>query len=591
MNAENLQYLLQNPNKITETDLEAMEELVVQNPYFQIGHLLIAKYAQDNESMLAPQKVRRAAVYAFDRKLLRELIHLNPKDNQEGELRMKYDETKSFFDLVVLDLDKENTSKLGEPHNNHKKETTIEWQNPASEANALQLFNDGKIQEAHAMYSEIASQNPDKYDEFVDKWLKLSSNLPKEAFEDDNDDNNDNHNHTNLVQENKEMTDDKTIVEIEVENNDQQNNETDADTVVISAQENIENEEVLEEKIPEIIVELEQNIIIKDTENSKPTDEIDAFFQDIATDNLPDYTHLNEGIALGLYYDGKEKEAIDMYKKLIELYPDRQEYYQEQLITLIGKTAYQKNIAPLIPKIQKNEAPQVIPKDISEASVILLEKDRIVAQGELEVSENIEKQDLTPVIDGIKEEAFFENIGTQKALEEPGEIVKLTAEEKPFFEGVIAQASEGVAGQSEEEIIIASQPLDKINITEIEDQDAQVILLTESQAIALFNQGKLLDAVEVYQQLGKQNPIKTSYYESQIALLQKSIDDNIKVQNATEQTPSATIVENAEINEGVAIRLFTQGKIVEAIAIYEQLIVLNPDKTKHYLRQIDVLKD
>jgi len=68
--------LLARPAALGEADVRALEQLAAAFPYCQTAHLLLAKAAHDHGSMLAGQRLRRAATYAADRARLRELIEL-----------------------------------------------------------------------------------------------------------------------------------------------------------------------------------------------------------------------------------------------------------------------------------------------------------------------------------------------------------------------------------------------------------------------------------------------------------------------------------------------------------------------------------
>jgi predicted negative regulator of RcsB-dependent stress response len=68
--------LLAHPASLTEANVRELEQLAQAFPYCQTAHLLLAKAAHDQGSMLASQRLRRAATYAADRALLRQLIEL-----------------------------------------------------------------------------------------------------------------------------------------------------------------------------------------------------------------------------------------------------------------------------------------------------------------------------------------------------------------------------------------------------------------------------------------------------------------------------------------------------------------------------------
>ena len=76
MTRATLLHLLAHPTALGGADVRALEELAEAFPYCQTAHLLLAKAAHDHDSMLAAQRLRRAATYATDRAQLRRLIEL-----------------------------------------------------------------------------------------------------------------------------------------------------------------------------------------------------------------------------------------------------------------------------------------------------------------------------------------------------------------------------------------------------------------------------------------------------------------------------------------------------------------------------------
>jgi len=533
MTAENLQNVLVHPYQIAESELESLEELVTQFPYFQLGHLLIAKYAHDQESMLAPQKTRRAAVYAYERRQLRRLILLLPATQEDDRktpttnLGRELKNSKSFFELLpAIELDEaahaykpteeKQEEVVAEPKTNMKTllKEPIEtiWENQLSESDAIALFNEGRITEAAQMYETLAKQNPNQATEYQQKWASLVSNIENEKPEQ----------------------------------------------------------------------EITQTVIVQ--EETKEVENIEAFFEHIVPDGQPDYLHFNEGLALGLYYDNKVPEAIDMYKKLMEIYPERREYYQEQVMMLVGKKIYNASFEQI-----NKTSPKEIVLEIQPEAQIVVEPEtetQVVIEPETETQVVIEPETETQVVVEPETERqqsiqdFFEDIEIEPISQISRNLAintnaYLTNEEKPFFDDI-------------EDFAIA--PIEKIETPQPDATtiDAEVVFLTESQAISLFNQGKMQDAIAIYDQLIKQNPPKTSYYQSQIRVLRETIQEALRPakKSVMENKPA----ENEEPSEDLAIRYFTMERTAEAIAIYEQLMEKHPEKRKHYLRQIDVLK-
>lgn len=69
-----LLHVLDHPTAIAPAEVHELEQLAQAFPYCQTAHLLLAKAAHDQGTMLASQRLRRAATYATDRELLRRLI-------------------------------------------------------------------------------------------------------------------------------------------------------------------------------------------------------------------------------------------------------------------------------------------------------------------------------------------------------------------------------------------------------------------------------------------------------------------------------------------------------------------------------------
>ncbi|TGE28414.1 hypothetical protein [Hymenobacter metallicola] len=74
MTRASLLQILDHVSAISESEIRELEQLAAAFPYCQTAHVLLAKAAHDQGSMLASQRLRRAATYATDRQLLRQLI-------------------------------------------------------------------------------------------------------------------------------------------------------------------------------------------------------------------------------------------------------------------------------------------------------------------------------------------------------------------------------------------------------------------------------------------------------------------------------------------------------------------------------------
>jgi tetratricopeptide (TPR) repeat protein len=74
MNKDQFLHAIKHPAGISAQDLEMLEDVVENFPYCQLAHLLIAKANYDQSSMLAQQKLKKAAAYAINRDVLKKLV-------------------------------------------------------------------------------------------------------------------------------------------------------------------------------------------------------------------------------------------------------------------------------------------------------------------------------------------------------------------------------------------------------------------------------------------------------------------------------------------------------------------------------------
>jgi tetratricopeptide (TPR) repeat protein len=74
LNKQTFIQLIKNPSGITPEQLLELEKVVAGFPYCQSAYILIAKQAAETGSMLADQKLKKAAAYTLDRKNLKKLL-------------------------------------------------------------------------------------------------------------------------------------------------------------------------------------------------------------------------------------------------------------------------------------------------------------------------------------------------------------------------------------------------------------------------------------------------------------------------------------------------------------------------------------
>jgi len=157
MNTEKIIALINAPQNILSLDVTNLDSLLLKHPYFQSGHLLLAKGLLNTDSIRYNQQLKKAAAYSFDRKKLFSLITLN-----------KISKTKA---TVIKELQAESIEEkleLGKPlaFNESENHSFSEW---------LTLLNVKKIERKEDQ-KEVSL-----IDNFLEKEVKISR-PKKEAF-------------------------------------------------------------------------------------------------------------------------------------------------------------------------------------------------------------------------------------------------------------------------------------------------------------------------------------------------------------------------------------------------------------------------
>ena len=80
MNKQKLLSLIDKQSGISSKDLESLESLVEEHPYFQGGHNLIAKTHQIHKTLGATDKLHKAAIYTPNRGYLKQIIEEDPAE-------------------------------------------------------------------------------------------------------------------------------------------------------------------------------------------------------------------------------------------------------------------------------------------------------------------------------------------------------------------------------------------------------------------------------------------------------------------------------------------------------------------------------
>ena len=157
MNTEKIIALINAPQNILSLDVTNLDSLLLKHPYFQSGHLLLAKGLLNTDSIRYNQQLKKAAAYSLDRKKLFSLITLNKISKTEA--------------TVIKELQAESIEEkleLGKPlaFNESENHSFSEW---------LTLLNVKKIERKEDQ-KEVSL-----IDNFLEKEVKIKR-PKKEAF-------------------------------------------------------------------------------------------------------------------------------------------------------------------------------------------------------------------------------------------------------------------------------------------------------------------------------------------------------------------------------------------------------------------------
>ncbi|OJJ23850.1 hypothetical protein BKI52_05735 [marine bacterium AO1-C] len=358
MNKKALLYIIEDPAKINDVTLESLEDIAERFPYFHVAHVLLAKGSQDVEPVQAPNKIRRAAVYAYNRNLLRDLLSQEGKSDKTSKNGKESDEldqeetitveneTVSFFDAieekeesVVLDtFPDENETGNRTTDQSESKELSIDFDEEQDEYYAISLYNEGRIEEAKKHFHKLILRYPDKKDYYItqanllmDNTYEFDESLVAKVSESTS--KTEEESLTPVLEDSKEQT-----IEEDSSNNVLENDitETSEDTITEIEQ---EEKEDIEDSTPNVEVKEEEHL--ENTEESVfPADRLitdeDIDLSDKIVIDLGQ--ELDEYEAFDLYNDGKVEEARAHFDKLILRYPDKKEYFLNQANLLLDNT-------------------------------------------------------------------------------------------------------------------------------------------------------------------------------------------------------------------------------------------------------------
>jgi hypothetical protein len=85
MKKNNFKHSVNNPNLIQNNEVNKLQELLIEKPYFQTGQLLLAKGLLNTNSVRYNKQLKKAAAFCLEREKLFSLISLNTESKKVKE--------------------------------------------------------------------------------------------------------------------------------------------------------------------------------------------------------------------------------------------------------------------------------------------------------------------------------------------------------------------------------------------------------------------------------------------------------------------------------------------------------------------------
>ncbi|MCF6181672.1 hypothetical protein [Lutibacter sp.] len=154
MNADRLTYLINHPNNLTSQDIEKLEKIKKEFPYFQSVKAIQLKGLYNSKNYKYNESLKKTAAYTIDRNILFEFITSTP-------FLARKSQTKGKNKKIILNPIKKDTSYLPKAVI-EQKDTEIET--PNKETDILELGKPIKFN----------STEPHTFNE----WMKLTTQKP-----------------------------------------------------------------------------------------------------------------------------------------------------------------------------------------------------------------------------------------------------------------------------------------------------------------------------------------------------------------------------------------------------------------------------
>lgn len=349
--------ILKAPEKISEKELHSLMDLVKNYPYSQALHILIAKGSRIFSSVDSEKKLHHAAVYATDRKKLKELIE-NTQSSISMEITSDNTVTATGVNESLATYNNESLKVEIESYleklRSEKLNLQFQSETGVSEDIILERKQyihdlDVKILEAEAKMVKLGfADGPTVIDESTEEEKKLREDTPdrnedlyNELEENLKSLNNYRQSETTAVEEQnvEDPTDDQKTESSEEKNTEviktfSNNIEKERmEEYLASLKASPEEQTVANEKLKEQIriinqfIENEPKLSRLEREDNQTEKRVDLSLRSLKVHQ----NMASENLALIMMKQGKLEKAEEIYNKLILKYPEKKAYFAAQI--------------------------------------------------------------------------------------------------------------------------------------------------------------------------------------------------------------------------------------------------------------------
>lgn len=550
MNTFTLLNLVLNPEKAGESDLETLEELVQEYPYFQAGHLLIAKITGDSAH------IKRAAAYTSERAVLMNIINseFNPDVNMPN--------------IDNLEIGKDDLSlfeKLGKDDGSDTSDDDVDL---------------GKDDDFNETFGDF---------EFDDSVSESPKDDSSEIPEEDDDD-------ASVIPDISTEPDDFPTFE-DLTSDDE---EPEITTSLDDLPEEVKDIESIEE--PEVNIEDEndnEGESIEDTEESETLytsidEEILAEDEDEEEDDLMDELAELRRLQAEMQKSREEAEAA------LQEEEDREADEKEVEVTETNDTLDVEEINTSTPKEIKEEPKSF---EFSETNYdypeYSFDENKTSTQPEESTTETVEE-------DSADDLSFFEEDTTSNEDEDDDKNIDAIFGDDDESDLVTEDEStdddfSNISEDEDNEPLVHEKTSSSSSMFNFDDDslfDLDSLLAQEGQqidAIKEIESRPKADTKGTSPQLhnlhSKQSSLIDDFIEKSpsIKIPKDSIDNANKLEN--DLTESSIDISGPIVSENLATIYVKQGKYSKAIDIYKQLILKYPEKKVYFADLIDSLEN